>query len=441
MSIQTEINRIITAVSAAHEKVSEKGGTTARPYLVENLEGAIDTIPIGVQLPTLANPGKASDALSGKEFIDGSGNKVTGTIATKTASNLTASGATVTVPAGYYASQATKSVATATQATPSISVSSAGLITASATQSAGYVEAGTKSATNQLITQGAQTITPGTADKTIASGRYLTGTQTIKGDSNLVAENIKSGISIFGVAGSMKPGAELNFEVVGGDSKPSNPKENTIWVTTSTAITGWGFGALTERPASPASGMVWFQTTDASNVKFNALKENALYAYPSDAYQYVNRSWVPRTAKTYQGGKWVDWWNGMLYSYGNQFEEATGGLEIKKIDNIVGGTLTFGSNYFTVKGTASTVSAAASPRSLSPNILSQYSSVRVNVKSKSGSAYIRVFSSLTPQEVAAEKTISGSGEYWLSLSGINARYVATCSFQGTLEVYEFELVK
>ena len=91
---------------------------------------------------------------------------------------------------------------TATQATPSIEVSSAGLITASATQSAGYVAAGTKSATKQLTVQAAQTITPGTANKTIASGRYLTGTQTIKGDSNLVAGNIKKGVSIFGVTGT-----------------------------------------------------------------------------------------------------------------------------------------------------------------------------------------------------------------------------------------------
>lgn len=207
MSVQTQIDRIITAVDAAHAKVAEKGGTTTRPYLVGNLADAIDTIPTGTQIPTLTNPGTASDALSGKEFIDGSGNKVTGTIATKTASNLTASGKTVTVPAGYYASQATKSVATATQATPSIEVSSAGLITAKATQSAGYVAAGTKSATKQLSTQGAQTITPGTADKTIASGKYLTGAQTIKGDANLLPANIKSGVSIFGVAGTLEAGS------------------------------------------------------------------------------------------------------------------------------------------------------------------------------------------------------------------------------------------
>lgn len=88
------------------------------------------------------------------------------------------------------------------QATPTISVDANGLITASATQEAGQVAAGTKSATKQLATQAAQTITPSTEDKTIASGKYLTGTQTIKGDSNLKAENIKKGVSIFGVDGS-----------------------------------------------------------------------------------------------------------------------------------------------------------------------------------------------------------------------------------------------
>lgn len=95
---------------------------------------------------------------------------------------------------------------TATQSTPSITVSSAGKITASSTQSAGYVTGGTKTATKQLTTQGAQTITPGTSNKTIASGRYLTGTQTIKGDANLVPANIAEGITIFGVTGTHSGG-------------------------------------------------------------------------------------------------------------------------------------------------------------------------------------------------------------------------------------------
>ena len=57
----------------------------------------------------------------------------------------------------------------------------------------------------------AATITPGTAAQTIAAGQYLSGGQTIQGDANLLAENIKSGVSIFGVAGSLTGQSLLKF--------------------------------------------------------------------------------------------------------------------------------------------------------------------------------------------------------------------------------------
>lgn len=58
--------------------------------------------------------------------------------------------------------------------------------------------------TGTIESQGAQTITPGTSNKTIATGKYLSGIQTIKGDANLKASNIKKGVSIFGVSGSFE---------------------------------------------------------------------------------------------------------------------------------------------------------------------------------------------------------------------------------------------
>ena len=47
MSVQSEIDRIITAVGNAYSKVSEKGGTLPASQTVANLATAIDSIPAG----------------------------------------------------------------------------------------------------------------------------------------------------------------------------------------------------------------------------------------------------------------------------------------------------------------------------------------------------------------------------------------------------------
>lgn len=89
------------------------------------------------------------------------------------------------------------------QATPQISVSAAGLITATAEQQEGYVPGGTKSATQQLTTQAAKTVTPTTSEQTaVASGTYTTGDVVVAGDANLVRGNIVRGKMIFDVYGT-----------------------------------------------------------------------------------------------------------------------------------------------------------------------------------------------------------------------------------------------
>ena len=91
------------------------------------------------------------------------------------------------------------------QATPVISVNpSNGLITATA---------GIKSSTHQLAFQPAKTITPGTASQiAVSSGYYTGGDITVAGDSNLVAGNIKSGVSIFGINGTLVEGGGSNSD-------------------------------------------------------------------------------------------------------------------------------------------------------------------------------------------------------------------------------------
>lgn len=228
------------------------------------------------------------------------------TLQEKTVSPTT-SKQTVTADSGYdgLSKVTVNAMTTATQATPSISISSAGLITASSTQSAGYVTAGTKSATKQLTVQAAKTITPSTSsqtavakdvyttgtvtvgaipstyvrptttktattytpttsNQTIAAGTYCSGAQTIQGDANLVAGNIKNGVSIFGVAGTYN----------GGGSSGGSSGIETCTVSLSCdgpVIIGGGIGYYMNGQGSYGSLILDAMTTTTYNVQKNSI--------------------------------------------------------------------------------------------------------------------------------------------------------------------------
>ena len=166
---------------------------------------------------------------------------VAGTISTKDGSYI--------IPIGYHSGSGTVKISDTEKAkiipanikkgvtilgqtgTCEAGTTTSGTDTTDATASASDIRSGKtayvngRKLTGTIPNQAAQTITPGTTDKTISSGKYLSGTQTIKGDSKLVASNIKSGISIFGVTGTYtgsssgsSSGSGLPNTIIAGDT-------------------------------------------------------------------------------------------------------------------------------------------------------------------------------------------------------------------------------
>lgn len=219
--------------SGAKPEIDFNAGTgviTPKFVLDEETEGYYYGTITGnpVQLPTAS--ASTYTPTESEQTILGVGTYITGTIriaaisstyvgsniARKSSADLTASGSVVTAPAGYYSASASKAVAAGSvavpnktiTANPTISVSAAGVITASVagssnvspTVTAGYVTTGTQgtmsvsgSSTFSLTTQAAATITPSETQQTaVTSGKYTTGNVVVAAIS---ANYIGSGIT------------------------------------------------------------------------------------------------------------------------------------------------------------------------------------------------------------------------------------------------------
>lgn len=147
-------------------------------------------------------------------------------ITRRSSSDLTASGATVTAPSGYYENSASKAIATGAVALPSALASSGG---------ATVTSSGTEITLTKQMSIQASVTTAGYVSSIPSSTADVTLRAT---DNNFLDSNIKSGVTIFGKTGTYSGGTSKNTQVVHGTKRVASTAYTDVGYEITVAKTG-----------------------------------------------------------------------------------------------------------------------------------------------------------------------------------------------------------
>ena len=125
------------------------------------------------------------------------------------------------------------------------------------------------SAITKLTTQ---TYTPTTTDIVIDGGQYLNGSQIIKGDANLVSENIADGKEVFGITGTHKGGTTPTLI-----TKEAN--ENGTYKASDEGADGYSEFVVNVASSGGGGSGGGFDTTFANNTPEQIAKASAIISY------------------------------------------------------------------------------------------------------------------------------------------------------------------
>ena len=178
MNISVSSSGLITATASGSKNITP---TVSAGYITSGTAGKVavngsNTSQLSTQAAATITPSEtAQTAVAAGKYTTGavtvgaiSSTYVGSDITRRDSDDLTSSGATVSVPAGYYAAAASKSVSSGTAGTPTASkgtVSNHSIsVTPSVTNTTGYITGGTKTGTAVTVSaselvSGSQTIT------------------------------------------------------------------------------------------------------------------------------------------------------------------------------------------------------------------------------------------------------------------------------------------
>lgn len=181
---------------------------------LQSLIEQVDNLPdagSGVELPELLNPANEGEVFLNKEYINANGVKKSGTFTIDT--ELTSQDELIS-----QIQTALLNKASAAPIEPVLQSKTATPTTSQQTITPDSSYDGLSQVVIEAIQTQTKTVTPSAANKTVTpdTGKFLTSV-TVNGDANLVSDNIKSGVSIFGVSGAY----------VGSGSSSSGSSEDT----------------------------------------------------------------------------------------------------------------------------------------------------------------------------------------------------------------------
>lgn len=257
------------------------------------------------------------------------------------------------------------------------------LDTSDANAAAGDILSGKSAYVNGLKVNGnipfkaAATIIPGTSNQTISAGQYLQDDQIILGDTNLLASNIKKGVSIFGVNGSM---ADSNINnILGKTLNLANSKifNNTYTYSSSKYLFPYLAGQTFSLTASKEIVLVavdvygrfsssysgngytylWFPTLNISGLAYRTSGDNSCPCASSIKIPSLFKSTGDYSGSSFTDGVYLDFALGSnsgiwMYSYTttnpnalNEFKTHYNNSYDKRVITVSGNTMTYSSSY------------------------------------------------------------------------------------------------